>query len=118
MISSIAADQLGIRKVAVAGALLSFAGLLSSSFVKVWTKCIINDWNLCLIKIRILHAEDNLSKINKKIMYLFVCLTKYFKPTSCDFILNRKLSSIYIANQTAAKVSLICSIFGISRTLK
>jgi len=48
MISSIAADQLGIRKVAVAGALLSFAGLLSSSFVKVWTKCIINDWNLCL----------------------------------------------------------------------
>ncbi|KAF6041462.1 SLC16A2 [Bugula neritina] len=34
MISSIAADQLGIRKVAVAGALLSFTGLLSSSFVK------------------------------------------------------------------------------------
>lgn len=35
MISSIAADQLGIRKVAAFGGLLSFAGLLASSFVKV-----------------------------------------------------------------------------------
>lgn len=35
MISSIAADQLGIRKMAAVGGVLSFIGILSSSFVHV-----------------------------------------------------------------------------------
>ena len=40
MLSSIAADQLGIRKVGCIGATLAFAGLLTSSFVKVSGKMV------------------------------------------------------------------------------